>query len=719
MITASPDDIDISALWQSLRRSVPKLLALSLAAGIAAYVILSFVTPEYSSEAQIQLVAPKREAQTSDAASAEAVAARMDKEAINTHVRALMSPDLAVEVINAEGLAKKPEFNSALQPPTLVGRVMHAFDFGHSTETEQERVLRAYFDRLDVYSPKESRFIGIRFTSADPKLAAAVANKLAEVYRVSLATRTVAETDEVQQALQPKIDKLMKEVAEAEAAVEKFRGDANIFKGGPNDTGLNQQQLADLNAELTKAQAARGEAEARAAAARDMVRAGNAESLPEIQKSPLIQNLVQQRVRLERQLSELSATLLPAHPRMRQIQADLQGLQRQITTEVGKIVEGIEKGAQAAALREATAKKSLDDMKSRVVGSGGDQVKLRQLEALAKSKRQELEQLQARFEANRGRADSQAVPIEAQIITSARPSSVPSFPKKLPYSALVAVAFLLVGIAIVVTRALFAAARTPASLPKGAWKGAPGYTGAQAKTARTGTERAAAVSAGVVDPVDSVAALASQLLTRPPDIGGFRTLITGETDGIDAGAAGVDLAKALAEAGADVMLVDWSPDGHGVAAAIGAQTRPGLADLLQGSARFEDVVARVPGSAAHLIPAGTRATSAAAMLDPDQVNLALDALDSAYDHIVVVGPSQAARALFEAIQGRFDAGVIVTEGKRRAKLTEAPGTFLGFEVADIELFRLECPLSSRVVQDRLARLTAKGGSEARPTSGHA
>ena len=250
MNTASPDDIDISALWQSLRRSVPKLLALSIAAGIAAYVILSFVTPEYSSEAQIQLVAPKRDAQTSDAASAEAVAARMDKEAINTHVRALMSPDLAVEVINAEGLAKKPEFNSALQPPTLIGRAMHAFDFGHSTETEQERVLRAYFDRLDVYSPKESRFIGIRFTSADPKLSAAVANKLAEVYRVSLATRTVAETDEVQQALQPKIDKLMKEVAEAEAAVEKFRGDANIFKGGPADTGLNQQQLGDLNAEL-------------------------------------------------------------------------------------------------------------------------------------------------------------------------------------------------------------------------------------------------------------------------------------------------------------------------------------------------------------------------------------------------------------------------------------------------------------------------------------
>jgi tyrosine-protein kinase Etk/Wzc len=712
MNTASPDDIDISAIWHSLRRSVPKLIALSLAAGVAAYVILSFVTPEYTSEAQIQLVAPKREAQTNDAASAEAVAARMDKEAINTHVRALMSPDLAVEVIAAEGLANKPEFNSSLQPPTLVGRVLHVFNFGRGTETEQERVLRAYFDRLDVYSPKESRFIGIRFTSQDPKLAAAVANKLAELYRISLATRTVAETDEVQKALQPKIDKLMKEVGEAEAAVERFRGEANIFKGGPNDTGLNQQQLADLNAELTKAQAARSEAESKAASAREMVRAGSVESLPDVQKSPLIENLVQQRVRLQRQLSELSATLLPAHPRMRQIQADLEGLQRQIKAEVGKIIEGIEKGAQTAALHEAAAKKNLDDAKAHLVNTGGDQVKLRQLEAVAKSKRQELEQLQARFEANRARADSQAVPIEAQIITSARPSSVPSFPKKLPYSALVAVAFLLFGTAIVVTRALFAAARAPGA--QVAWQNAPAVARAAAKQQRTGVERAVDVAPGMVHTVDSVSELANQLLVRPPDIGGFRTLITGETDGIDAGAAGVDLAKALAEAGADVMLVDWCTDGHGVAEAIGAQTQPGLSELLQGTVRFEDVVARVPGSAAHLIPAGSAALSPQVMLDPDQINLALDALDTAYDHIVVVGSNHAARALFEAIQGRFDAGVIVSEGKRRAKLSEPPGTFLGFEVADIELFKLERPVSNRVVQERLARLTAKGGAEARP-----
>ncbi len=371
MNTASPDDIDISAVWRSLRRALPKLILLSLLTGGIAYAVLSTFPPRYTSEAQIQVVVPKDGGER----SFDSVAARLDKEAINTHLRSLMSPDLALQIIAEEKLASNPEFNSALQPPSKLDRILNALDVGdRNEESEQDRVLKAFFKRLEVYSPKESRVIGIRFTSDDPKLAAAVANRIAETYRTLLATRSLTETDDAQQALQPKIDKLVKEVAEAEAAVEHFRAQANIFKGGPNNTGLNQQQLGDITAELTQAQAARSEADARAQSVREMVKAGNAESLPDVQRSPLIQNLVQQRVRVERQLSELSATLLPAHPRMRQLRADLDGLQRQIKSEVGKIVEGIEKSASIAATREASVRQSLEAMKKQVVGTGDDEV---------------------------------------------------------------------------------------------------------------------------------------------------------------------------------------------------------------------------------------------------------------------------------------------------------------------------------------------------------
>ncbi len=711
MKPASPDDIEVITVWRALRKSVPKLIMASLVLGGIAFAALSMIAPRYTSEAQIEVAPPEREAATGDP-SADAPAAPLGKEAMNTHLRALMSPALASEIIAVEGLAKNPEFNSALQKPTLLGRIRGALDLSQGNRSEQDRVLQAYFNRLNVYSPKENRFIAIRFRSRDPKLAAEVANRIAETYRNSLAARNVAGTDDVQNALQPKIDKLMKEIGEAEATVERIRGQANTFESATDETGPNQQQLSELTAELSKAQAARTEAEAHAQSVRDMVSAGNTEALPGVQKSPLIQNLVQQRARLERQLSELSATLLPDHPRMHQIRADLAGLERQIKAEVGKIVEGIDKTASVAAMREAAVKKSIEDLKAGAVGTSDDQVKLRQLEAVARSKRAELERLQARYEANRARADSRAIPREVQIITKARPSSAPSFSERLPYAALVAVAVLLFGLAIVATKALLTAARTP----KTAWSPAAADLIRSGPQAISPHAPSAAKSVGAVSRVETVGALADELQVRPPDIGGFRTLITGETDGVDCGPEAVELARTLADSGADVMLVDWSLNGHGIAESLGMPARPGFAELLVGEARFEDVVSRVPVSNAQLIACGGGVV-ADELLDPDQLNLALDALDTAYDHIIVVANTRAARALFEAIQGRFDAGVIVADSKRRAsKLPDIPGTFLGFEVTDIELFRLERPASGRLAAERLSRVMTKGGAEASPAA---
>ncbi len=86
-----------------------------------------------------------------------------------------------------------------------------------------------------------------------------------------------------------------------------------------------------------------------------------------MQKSPLIQNLVQQRVRIERQISELSATLLPGHPRMRQLNADLAGLKVQLKGEISKIVDSLDKEAKVAKGREDSIEQSLADIKARVV----------------------------------------------------------------------------------------------------------------------------------------------------------------------------------------------------------------------------------------------------------------------------------------------------------------------------------------------------------------
>ncbi|MBN9262029.1 MAG: lipopolysaccharide biosynthesis protein, partial [Hyphomicrobium sp.] len=138
------------------------------------------------------------------------------------------------------------------------------------------------------------------------------------------------------------------------------------------------------------------------------------------------------------------------------------------------------------------------------------------------------------------------------------------------------------------------------------------------------------------------------------------------------------------------VLVDWSRDGRGIAASLGAAQQPGINDLLDGRASLDDVIVRLPDSDAHFIAAGAPPADASAPLDAGWVNLVLDALDEAYDQIVVVAQLEQARPLFEAIEGRFDAGIVMSDRRSQGSTINAgPGVFLGFEVTEIYIVQLD------------------------------
>ena len=665
---ASPDDIDLSVLWAAIRRVLPRLLIAAGAIGIAFFVGLSLVTPKFASQAQIEIVSkglgnpfePRR-----DPSTPEMVSVRMDKEAIATHVRSLMSSDLALKVATELQLAAKPEFNSALIERGIFGKLLQLVGVvgPRAGESDEERVLKAYYDALRVYQIKDTRGIMIEFRSEDPKLAAEAANKVAEIYRDDLSLRTVLESRDARTKLEPQIRKLAEEVAQAEAEVTRFRGQSNIFDGGRDKTGLNEQQLAELTAELTKAATTRAESEARARAARESMLRGSGEVLPDVQKSSLVPRLVEQRVRVERQIAELSATLLPAHPRMKQLNAELSGLNRQIRTEVEKIVDGLEREAKVSALREDGIRRRIDEAKKRVVGSGGDDVKLRALESLAKSKRAEFERLQTQLEAARTTSDALTVPVEVQIISRARTSSEKAWPRVGMITLLAMISTLLLGLAYIGTRELFAMARA-----------APAF-----RSIEDGLASAAAQSGTpAVTAMRTVASMARRLVARGHGVAGFRTLVVGDGPGKVA----IELTRQLAGLRQQAILLDWSLDGVGLAAELGVSPTLGITDVLSGRASFEDVIARLANSDAHVIAAGSSVAGTAAAKEKDRVNMLLDALDDAYDHVVITGKPEAVRDLFTTIEGRIDVGV-VAGGDESA----APSNFLGFNVADLEVIR--------------------------------
>ncbi len=699
---AATDDIDVASLWSVLKRSGPKMLLLSGLVGALTYGGLMMVPSKYKSEAQLRIGAsgsgdprdPKGPGATPDN-----VTVRVDKEAIASQVVALRSRDLASKLAVELKLNQRTEFNTALGGQGFLAGTLRLMGIAgpRPGETEEERVFNAYYNALQVYQVKDTRVITVEFLSTDGELAARAANRLIELYQEWLRSQGVSVSQESSDWIRPQIEKLAREVSEADAAVENFRKTADIFRtDAVRGTGLNEQQLSDLTTEVTRARTARSEADARARSARELLARGMADAIADVQKSPVIQGLIAQRVRAEREKAEAETSLLPGHPRMKQLNATVADIRRQVNREAAVIVEGLEKEAKVVALREEFAVKSLEDMKTRVGAKSVDVARLANLEGIAKAKRKQLEELQAAFESSAIRKDAKSQPLEAQVIQSARPSSVPHSPKKPQLAALASAATLILGLVLVVTRELAggnrgrsqprAAAVVAAPEPPMLEPASPTVAAAPAMTRSAPATPAHPTPDSLT--LASAAAVARRLLANGDAQGGYRSVIAGEAEGIDAREHAAEVAATLAEHGKQVVLVDWSFDGRGMSEALGLAATPGILDLIEGRASFDDVIRRLPDGDVHIVACGSARAAGAGKLDADRINLVLDALDEAYDHIIVTGPHGGIVELFLAIQGRFDAGVLVCDSKRDGRAPVA-GTFLGYQVADIDVLRLD------------------------------
>ena len=717
---ASADDIDISSLWSVITKNSRKIAGISAAMGLGTFGILLMIPSKYTSEAKIEISGPGTidmlATPTSGPNSSPMDSTtKVDKEAIASQVQVLQSQNLGKKLAAEMKLNARPEFNSEMRQGIANSILRLAGLAGpREGETEDERVLYAYNKALRVFAVKDSRVLTIEFQSTESDLSANAANRLAALYQDELRNRHYIPTEQTEKRLQDQISKLEREAAEADSQVERFRKEADIYQGtsgnstGTSRNGLDEQRLTELTTEVTKAQSARSEAESRARNARELMQRGSADAIPEVQKSPVIQALIAQRTRAEREKAEADTTLLAGHPRMKQLNATVADLRRQVAKEAATIVDGLEREAKGLALREELAAKSVAAMKAQVGGKSVDNVKLASLVGQAKAKRTELEMQQKKFEEVKNFKTSGTAPIEARVISDARPSTDPSSPKRAMLSLLASAAGLIFGFAWVILKELFTSSRRGGPMQQShpvmaepTFHAAP-QQAAQAVAAAPAAARlrvpassavrstAAPIEASAPSaPSASVDAIANRLAGNAQGQGGYRTVITGAAANIVAHEEALDLTGALAAAGKQVVLVDWSTDGRGFSEGLGLDVTPGLMDLLGGRASFEDVIRRLPDSDVHVIPCGTP-NAAAKSAAADRINLVLDALDEAYDHVVVTGEHSVIRDLFLAIQGRFDAGVVVADPRYPAATGDTGnGIFLGFQVTDIDVLRID------------------------------
>lgn len=628
----SDGELDFSAIGRALWRRKMRILWPAVLVGALAFAATSVMTPRYKSEARVLYEGRENVFLRPEAEKSADRDRSIDPETITSQVQLVLSRDLARRVIQELKLGERPEFDPVLKG---IGPVRHWLTmFGLVKDplrmTPEERIFEAYYDRLQAYQVDKSRVIAIEFQSADPELAARAANAIAEAYIELQQQVRQEQTKAASRYLAGEIDTLRRRVAEAEAKVADFRAKSNLFIGSNNNM-LSTQQLGELSSQLSSARSQEAEAKAKAQLIRDMLRSGRPIEYSDVLNSELIRRLNEQYITLRAQLAEQSSTLLDAHPRIKELRAQIADLERQIRGEAERLARSLENDARLAQARVEQISQSLDQLKRQAATSNDSDVQLRALEREAKAQRDLLESYLAKYREATARENLGASLGDARTISQAIVSNTPYFPKKLPIVLIATMATLFLGAAFVATGEMLR------SGPRGA-------TDAQEATDFWDARRSEPEIAGrlLAPPppaprldLDVPVAAAVERLRESAEGRGC-DIVVGLAADVQSAATCIVLGRALASR-TRVAMVDLAFASPKLSAVSNDPCGPGLAELVRGTASFAAVMTRDRASRAIVVPAGQAREELTSLYASPRLKLALDALAAAHELVLVDG----------------------------------------------------------------------------------
>lgn len=634
---------DMRGLGRVLWQKKTTILAFTLMSAAAAFVVVNSITPRYRSESRLLLEVRENVFMRAEADKNSNDRVTIDPEAVTSQTQVVLSRDLAHDVIKKEKLDENPEFDSS---GSITRILLGLIGIGRdpSTMSQEERTLDAYYDRLSVYPIEKSRVIAIDFNSADPNLAARVANSVAETY---LNTQQSAKQDQTRAAgnwLAVEIEKMRTKVADAEAKVEEYRAKSNLFVGS-NNTSLPNQQLTEVNSQIAAARGQKADLEARARQLRDQVRSGKPVESSDIANSDSMRRLVEQRTALRSQLAEQSATLLDQHPRIKELRAQIAEADRQIKIEGERLARQLDNDAAVAGNRLESLTASLDTVKKLASQSNEQDVQLRALDREAKTQRDLLESYLSKYREASARDNINAAPPEARIISRATPANKPTYPKKVPTILIAAFAAFALSAGFTVTGALLG----PGAAPSYGYGYAPvGYAApnfepppmmrppVMPRMASPPLAPATMASAGAVAAMPMTVSTIDQIARSLRQAGdaGRRVTVVGTMRNAGTTYAAISLARALAKE-ANVVLVDLAFGAPNLSVISTDPDAPGIAELVRGTASFGDIITRDQFSNVHLVATGNVGHDGAALAASPMLSTVIEALVQTYNHVVI------------------------------------------------------------------------------------
>lgn len=420
--------IDVGAVFAAVGRRLPRIIIVTLLVLVATFLVLTMLPRLYESSASI-LVEPRSNVYVRSAGEQAPASFAGDTSVVSSQIELIKSRDTLLTVIDQLDLRSKPEFNGSQSGFSPLGVIMQLIGRNSTPISIDERVLTTLYDRMTVIQQRDSRIISILVRSTDPQLAADIANAVANAHVARRAQLSISDTAEASGWLSDEITRLRISVREAETAVAQYRVDNDLFVG-TNNTSLLDQQLSTITTQITSAQERKNTAQSRAAVIRGLLERGQPiESVADARNSAVVQQLSTEKARMQGQLAQLSATLLPNHPNIRALNAQIAELDTRITAEGYRVAAALEAEAQVEADLEASLQSDLSRFKTTASTATTDTVALDSLMREAKAQRDLLESYLSRYSEASSRVDGNSALPDVRVVTEAAPSVTPAFPK--------------------------------------------------------------------------------------------------------------------------------------------------------------------------------------------------------------------------------------------------------------------------------------------------
>lgn len=398
IIVEKDEEIDVretlSTVITTLLKHKWSIIGLTLIVIAFAYFHIAKMQPVYRSTATLLI-----EAQPIKAVSIEKVVnERRDDGYYNTQYEILRSRDLAEQVIRRLSLTTHPEFNPTQKteaeeplvnipwPLWLTTRVDSIKDQlqnsswlswlqneqledaeNQTQEVTPKQLVYAFSRRLSIQPIARSQLVEVGFEAHDPKLAAAVANAVGEVYIEQDQDARVQMTLRASQTLVERLQKLREALESSEEELQAFREREELLDVAGVRT-LAARQLEELNAQLLTLEKRVTETKV----LYDQLMALQDESvdklaaLPLIMEDSLLQSLKGIEANALKDLSTLSQRYGPRHVKILEAKATLEETRNNIDRHIRFLADKIVKDYEVARANYALLSQAMDEAKEQM-----------------------------------------------------------------------------------------------------------------------------------------------------------------------------------------------------------------------------------------------------------------------------------------------------------------------------------------------------------------